>query len=325
VDEDRPSLAQQIKSIQDQIAAEGSLQIKCALWDELDEVRAQLDAAPTPKAEPVVDGELPRQWTADEIAEACVKAGLGVLEANSLIVTLKGTDRAPAPSREAAIPQIKTWQERLTPNGVFVTEDGGFYRLTGQVMARDAEIADLRAALQAQQEQQEHGMPPTRGTDGQQKFKEPGYSDSLADRVFNLPCRWKGDPSLHAAILMGHTMACEQAYDLVMEHEQSQASRCRAQGGNTQPNGDAGAGGQGGEDGADLTTAIAADRAYINGMQEGWRLCAAGAVEVFHSKVDALAQQIREVRPSVKKSGKTERAISARATLAKANDGEGQQ
>lgn len=71
---------------------------------------------------------------------------------------------------------------------------------------------------------------------GRPRFKEPGYSDSLADRVFNLVCNWKGDPSLHSAILMGHTMACEQAYDLVMEHEQSEAARCRAEGGGTKQN-----------------------------------------------------------------------------------------
>jgi hypothetical protein len=40
-----------------------------------------------------------KAWTADEIADACVKAGLGILECNSLIVTLKGTGCTPAPSR----------------------------------------------------------------------------------------------------------------------------------------------------------------------------------------------------------------------------------
>lgn len=59
---------------------------------------------------------------------------------------------------------------------------------------------------------------------GQQKFAEPGYSDSLADCVFNLPCNWKGDPALHSAILMGHTMACEQAYNLVMAATASQSN-----------------------------------------------------------------------------------------------------
>ncbi|MDN4061178.1 hypothetical protein QPK31_23440 [Massilia sp. YIM B02769] len=60
--------------------------------------------------------------------------------------------------------------------------------------------------------------------DGAPKFPEPGYSNSLADRVFNLPCNWKGDQALHSAILMGHTMACEQAYNLVMADEQARAA-----------------------------------------------------------------------------------------------------
>jgi Lar family restriction alleviation protein len=44
--------------------------------------------------------------------------------------------RAPAPSREAAVPQIKTWQERMALDNSLST-----------LMAVDAEIADLRAAL----------------------------------------------------------------------------------------------------------------------------------------------------------------------------------
>jgi hypothetical protein len=53
---------------------------------------------------------------------------------------------------------------------------------------------------------------------------EPGHTDSLPDRLFNLPCNWKGDPALHSAILMGHTMACEQAYNLVMADEHARAA-----------------------------------------------------------------------------------------------------
>lgn len=67
-------------------------------------------------------------------------------------------------------------------------------------------------------------MPPFAAPAGQQRFPEPGYSDSLADRVFNLPCRWKGDRARESAVMMGHTMACEQAYDLVMAHEQPSAA-----------------------------------------------------------------------------------------------------
>lgn len=47
------------------------------------------------------------------------------------------------------------------------------------------------------------------------KIPEPGYSDSLADRIFNLPCKWRGDERLSEAVQIGHTMACEQAYELV--------------------------------------------------------------------------------------------------------------
>lgn len=57
----------------------------------------------------------------------------------------KPTSRAPAPSREAAVPQIKTWRDRMTPEG----EDE--YDLAEQHTAAEtammAEIADLRAAL----------------------------------------------------------------------------------------------------------------------------------------------------------------------------------
>lgn len=49
----------------------------------------------------------------------------------------------------------------------------------------------------------------------------PGYSDRLADRIFNLPCNWKGDERLSSAVLMGHTMACEQAYILAKAHEKA--------------------------------------------------------------------------------------------------------
>jgi hypothetical protein len=45
---------------------------------------------------------------------------------------------------------------------------------------------------------------------------EPGYSDSLADRVFNLPCDYSGPQNV--AYHLGHTKACEQAFDLVTAH-----------------------------------------------------------------------------------------------------------
>lgn len=66
--------------------------------------------------------------------------------------------------------------------------------------------------------------PATASGDELPKIPEPGYSNSLADRVFHLSCKWKGDPALHSAILMGHTMACEQAYNLVMADEQARAA-----------------------------------------------------------------------------------------------------
>lgn len=51
-----------------------------------------------------------------------------------------GTGRAQAPSREAAVPQIKTWQERA-PSAA------GFANTLDRFDAMTAEIADLRAAL----------------------------------------------------------------------------------------------------------------------------------------------------------------------------------
>lgn len=40
----------------------------------------------------------------------------------------------------------------------------------------------------------------------------------LADAIMDAPCNWKGDPDLHDAILMGHTMACEQGAVLAMKY-----------------------------------------------------------------------------------------------------------
>lgn len=41
---------------------------------------------------------------------------------------------------------------------------------------------------------------------------------------------------------------------------------------------------------------IQSDRGYINGMQEGWRLCAAGEVEKFHATIKSMSDAIRQAR-----------------------------
>lgn len=56
------------------------------------------------------------KWTADEIADACVKAGLGILECNALIVTLKGTPAATQQAGAADDPMGDRWHS-LTCDG----------------------------------------------------------------------------------------------------------------------------------------------------------------------------------------------------------------
>lgn len=83
--------------------------------------------------------------------------------------------------------------------------------------------APATAQVAQNEQDQAHVMPSFAAPAGRRRFPEPGNSNSLADRVFNLPCNWKGDQELHGAILMGHTMACEQAYDLIMEADSAVA------------------------------------------------------------------------------------------------------
>lgn len=65
--------------------------------------------ASQPKVASIADDA---QWSTDEICKACVTAGLGILECNSLMVTLKGTSCAPA-DQAASVEDLAMLVRRL--------------------------------------------------------------------------------------------------------------------------------------------------------------------------------------------------------------------